>query len=259
MLPWFKYSTIQLGPVAIQVWGLFVALGVLLSFFIIHRLNIKDRARYVLLADLVIWMLVGGFIGARIFHVFFYEPVFYLQNVVQVLAIWHGGLSSFGGIFGAIVAFFIFAKRKKIDKSKWLGLLDNLSYAAIFGWIVGRVGCVMIHDHMGRPCNCFLAIQTPDGVPRLEMALLEILCLLPLAFIFFIYRKRKFTEGFYFYLLITYYGFVRFGLDFFRAVDIVNADTRYFGLTPAQYFSILLILFGARFFFFQKSKTGRFA
>ncbi len=124
---------------------------------------------------------------------------------------------------------------------------DMMSFAAVYGWMVGRIGCFMIHDHLGAHSNCPWAMATPDG-PRLDMAFMEIVGMIPLAILFFLMRKKSSPQGWYTSVLFIYYGILRFILDFWRATDITNADARYLGLTPGQYFAILLLLFGAHFF-----------
>jgi phosphatidylglycerol:prolipoprotein diacylglycerol transferase len=106
---------------------------------------------------------------------------------------------------------------------------------------------------MGRPCDCFLAIDSPDG-PRLEMAIFEIIGLLPLAILFYLKRNKRVSERWFTATLFIYYGVLRFILDFFRATDIAAADARYLGLTPAQYFGILLV--GTGIFFLYKKKKA---
>ena len=87
------------------------------------------------------------------------------------------------------------------------------------------------------------------------MAILEILGLIPLAIIFFVLRDRKKPAGWHTSILFIYYGVLRFILDFWRATDIVGSDVRYLGLTPAQYFAILLVFVGGYFFFSQRKNT----
>lgn len=257
MLPWFQWMTIPIGPLTIQVWGLFVALGMAVSFFVL-RARAEAGKRQQLL-DLALWLVVSGFLFARIFHVVFYSFNFYLSHPADIFKVWEGGLSSFGGLFGAAVAFVWYCQRRGIGRQQWLGTADHLSFAAVYGWMIGRLGCLMIHDHLGRPCNCFLAVQMPDGMPRLEMALLEIIGIMPLAILFFLYRKKMRSVGWWTSVLFIYYGSLRFVLDFFRATDIPAADVRYFGLTPGQYFAIILVLLGSSFFLKQFKKSGRIA
>ncbi len=76
------------------------------------------------------------------------------------------------------------------------------------------------------------------------MAFLEILFLLPLAIVFIVLRKKK-IQHLFAPLLFIYYGVLRFILDFWRAdPSLTTGDVRYFGLTPAQYFAMVLVVFG---------------
>jgi phosphatidylglycerol:prolipoprotein diacylglycerol transferase len=192
---------------------------------------------------MAMWMIVLGLVFSRLFEVVFYDPAFYFSQPLEIVKIWHGGLSSFGGLIGAVIAFFAFARRKKLDKAYLYKIVDVFSFSAVFGWIVGRIGCLMIHDHWGAHSACPLAIVTPSG-PRLEMAMLEILGMLPLALLFWWSRNKEKPQGWYTAILFIYYGILRFVLDFYRATDISGSDARYFGLTPGHYSGILLLLCG---------------
>ncbi|PIZ93828.1 MAG: diacylglyceryl transferase, partial [Candidatus Magasanikbacteria bacterium CG_4_10_14_0_2_um_filter_41_10] len=195
------------------------------------------------LLDLALKMIFFGVVGARLFHVFFYEPTFFIAHPAEIIAIWHGGLSSFGGLVGAMLAFVIAIKRKKIQ-TQFLTIYGNIiAYSALFGWMVGRIGCLMIHDHLGKESECFLAFDSPQG-KRLDLAFLEILGLVPLAIAFFVLKKKK-KEDLFAPLLFVYYGLLRFILDFWRAeASFATGDVRYLGLTPAQYFAMVLVVFG---------------
>ncbi len=193
--------------------------------------------------DLGVWVILSGLIFARLFYVFFYEPSYFLANPVDVVKLWQGGMSSFGGLFGALLVFVIFIKQKKILVKDLSVLGDVFAFSALYGWMLGRVGCVMIHDHLGRLTTSFLSVKTIDGT-RYEMAFLEILGLVPLAITFFILKNKRVGKGIYTSILFIYYGILRFGLDFFRATDILHADARYLGLTPGQYFGIVLAIVG---------------
>jgi phosphatidylglycerol:prolipoprotein diacylglycerol transferase len=196
-----------------------------------------------LLFDVVVWMLVGGFVGARLVHIVAYEPLYFLAQPLEIFKIWHGGLSSFGGFFGAGIGFWLYVKKKKISHEQLYRIANELGFAAVFGWMVGRVGCVMIHDHWGVPCNCPFAIATPAG-GRLDMALLEIIALIPLAIWLFVQRHSQKFAHIFLPVIFVYYGFLRFVLDFFRATDLSGADVRYFGLTPGQYSAIVVFGLG---------------
>ncbi len=256
MIPWFQFSTINLGPLQLQVWGLLVSLGMLIAVMIVWKKSRPEVMNTDLLMDLVIAITVFGLIFSRIFYILFYQPAYYAADLWQVLKLWQGGLSSFGGLFGGLFGFLLVIKLKKIEKARILKIADLISYGALFGWLVGRVGCLMIHDHLGIRFNSIFSIVTPDG-PRLEMALIEIILLMPLAIVFLVYREKFSTSGIYFATLLTYYASLRFILDFFRAYDIIPSDPRFFGLTPAQYFSLISMVVGIYIFYKIKLKNSK--
>lgn len=242
MIPFFEWKTISLGPLTLQVWGLFVALGMLLGMWIIAKRSKKFGLNVDVMFNLGFWMILWGIIGARLFHVIFYEQGYYSMHPLEIFMLWKGGMSSFGGLFGAAFYFWHSIKKQKLILQALL-IADSMSFSAVYGWMLGRVGCLMIHDHLGRHSNCPWAVQTVDG-SRLEMAMLEIIGMIPLAILFFVNRNKKKADGWYVGVLFLYYGVLRFILDFYRARDIVGADARFFGLTPGQYFAIILALLG---------------
>ncbi|NCS71776.1 MAG: prolipoprotein diacylglyceryl transferase [Candidatus Magasanikbacteria bacterium] len=243
MIPWFQWTTIPLGPVSIQVWGLMVALGIFLSSVIITRVAKKKGFSSELCYDAILWMILFGILFSRVFHVLFYDIGFYIANPFEIIQLWHGGLSSFGGIFGAGVGLFLFWKKRTLSTKQLLPFLDILSFGAVCGWIIARFGCFFIHDHLGKESNnFFLAMKTPGNGSRYDMALLEIIGMLPLAFVFVVFRKKKLFEGWFLAVLFVYYGCLRFVLDFWRV------DTTYVGLTPAQYFAMVLVAIGGYMF-----------
>lgn len=240
MIPWFQYTTLYIGPIPIQVWGSFVALGMITSLIIIQKRAKSYEIQKNPAIDFFFYMVLFGVIGGRLFHVFFYEPLYFLYHPLDLFKVWQGGMSSFGGIIGSLLYFFYYVKKKKFDKSKILNYADLLAFSAIYGWIIGRVGCFMIHDHIGKLSSAFFSVQTPYGA-RFEMALLEIIGLLPLALFFVFIKNERTRNGFFAFTLLSYYCLLRIGLDFFRARDLAGADARFFGLTPAQYFAILIL------------------
>ena len=264
MLPYFQWTTISFGPLTLQVWGLFVSIGMALTIGILAKRAKRLGMNVEQLLDQAIWMIVGGFLFARLFHVFFYEPFYYLGNPVEMLKIWHGGLSSFGGVVGAGVGFLVY-RIKYAQKQSFVEVADLFAYAALFGWMVGRIGCFMIHDHLGVHSTCPLAMRIPGdlarrsviGDGRLDMAFMEILGLVPLAILFFVFRKKRMLAGWFTSVLFLYYGVLRFILDFFRATDISNPDARYFGLTPGQYSAIIMAVLGAAIFFQHRRRTKK--
>lgn len=249
MIPYLEWRVIPLGPVVLQVWGLFAAVGVFAGASFAFREAKRRGLDYNRLEPVVVSVVIWAFIGARLGHVIYYAPELYMDDPWEALKFWKGGFSSFGGILGAAAAFFLKTRLRQgsggqvrqEESLPRLKVADALAVAAPLGLGCGRIGCFLIHDHPGTLAHAgweWLAVRYPDG-PRYDLGLflgvfdflLFGLCLLLL--------KKPRKDGFYPALLTTLYAPVRFGLDYLRADDV-----RYFGLTPGQYGSALLLLCG---------------
>lgn len=244
MIPFFQTNVILLGPLTIQVWGLFVSLGIVVGIILARYLARKVFLSADVVTDLGIWVLLGGIIGARLGHVLFYEPVYYFNHLKEIFFIWQGGASSLGGFLGAFVALYFFAWKRNFSWKELLPYFDVLTLCLWLGWGIGRIGCFLIHDHIGRLSNFFLAVNFPEGA-RFDLGLLESLLAFTIFIVFaFLFRRliKKRWGLVFFYSFVTYLVF-RFCLDFSRATDVNIADVRIGFLTPMQW-GILLTMVG---------------
>lgn len=236
MLPYFQYNAITLGPIVLQVWGLWVAGGVLAGIFLSERLAKKYFLNPLIIWDLGLWGLAGGLLGARLAHILFYDLSYYLVHPEEIIKFWHGGASSLGGFLGATIAIAIFARWRKFSWRELLPYFDVGVVGLWLGWGIGRIGCFFIHDHLGRLSNFFLAVNFPDGA-RHDLGLYDSLlgfALFAICYLLFV-RLIKIRWGLVTGLSFASYAFVRFWLDFLRAADIALPDARYGYLTPAQW------------------------
>lgn len=244
MIPYFRFDVIHLGPISIYVWGTMVALGILAAIIVAARSAKKSGLDPAFIWDAAFGMVVWAFIGARVVHVVGYFLPFYLQNPIEILKVWHGGLSASGGIIGAALYFLYYVHKKKKDFWEYG---DHIAYAFPLGYGIGRIGCFLIHDHPGTLSHFVLAVRYPGGA-RHDLGLyLSISGWL--AFIVFVCLKKikpknGWPKGFFTAAFFLWYGLSRFLLDFLRAYDLPGSDARYGGLTVAQYFGIVLILMG---------------
>lgn len=236
MIPYFQFISLQIGPVTIYVWGLMVAIGILLAALLAKHLAERYVLSSALALDCVLWAILGGLVGARIFHVIFYAPVLYLNNPIEVFYIWRGGLSSLGGFVGACFAVWLFLKVRRISYQEFLPYLDILTVSLWLGWGVGRIGCFLIHDHPGTLTHFIAAVKYPGGA-RHDLGFYESI----LGFVLFIIswfllkRLPKKQWGLVAAVSWLLYAAARFGLDFLRATDLPSSDARYANLTPAQW------------------------
>lgn len=257
MRPLFDYpplARVSLGSLALYVWGVFVALGVVLG-----GLVAASRARSRGLGpqhvwDLAFWLVVAGLLGARLLYVAEYWRDF-SDEPWRIFAIWEGGMSAFGAIVFGTVAGLWYARQRRIS---FLRLAHVVAPALLLGDAIGRLGGAASHMYPGTPTS-FPISYVLDDVQRhevgIELALASFAGFLVVLGVEKLWKKRG--EGYTLLstpaLVLLWYSFERFLLDFLRASDLPASDFRYGELTLAQYLSVIgivvsviLVLRGAR-------------
>lgn len=238
MIPYFVVPPLRLGPLTIHSFGILSGAGVWLASALLLRgarlRGLDDEP----LRKFPSWGLLGGLIGGHLVHLLFYHPEELREGgPIQILKLWDG-LSSTGGILGGIIAAALFFYRRRIPFSRYA---DVFALAVAPGWAVARLGCFSVHDHPGRLTSFALAVAFPGGA-RHDLGLYDAVVLFALTALLHAAQRR--LEGRLLALLALGYGLSRFFLDFLRATDLPYSDARYFGLTPAQYGSVALVLYG---------------
>jgi phosphatidylglycerol:prolipoprotein diacylglycerol transferase len=254
LIPWFQVLSLKLGPFEVEIFGLLIAVGFVLGASLASRragrVGLDPRTIY----DMAILSIFAGFLGAHWAHIFLYERPEILKDPWTLVRIW-SGISSVGGLAGAGLALWLFLRWKKLPV---LAYGDVAMFGLFPGWLLGRLGCFLTHDHPGRKTDFFLAVRFPDGA-RHDLGLYEVLLfflLIPL--IHWLGRKGRRDDppaGTIFAAMLVIYGVARFLLDFLRATDVPRADARYGGLTPAQYFCAAFVLLGLDLFRRIKPRT----
>lgn len=97
------------GPVTVRWYGLMFAIGFLVGYEIVARMFRHEGAPERWLGILLIWVIVGTIVGARLGHCFFYEWDFYSAHPGEIIKVWKGGLASHGGAIGVILAVLCFS------------------------------------------------------------------------------------------------------------------------------------------------------
>lgn len=258
-IPWFRLEAWDIplplslpllgDTLSIQPFGILVATGVLLGAWVAGRFAERNGLDTVATGDLVTYAVVTGFVCGYFLNGILYERDTFmeaLRNPSLFLTTWLG-LSSYGGFFGGILGCFIWRYRKK---TALLPYANAICFGLPFGWLFGRLGCFVVHDHPGKVTDFFLAVDAyrfgdPPFEPRHDLGLYEVIYSLLIIALFIGLEKRKLRPvGFYCALLPIVYAPVRFFLDFLRAPPLEGGDVRYAGLTPAQWASILMVGIG---------------
>ncbi|UKN02764.1 prolipoprotein diacylglyceryl transferase [Paracrocinitomix mangrovi] len=134
----------------IPAWyGIMWALGFYFGFIIVNRMYKSEKVPADWMDKTFMFTLLGGVLGARLGHCFFYQADYYLANPIEIIKIWEGGLASHGGAIGVIITS-IFISRKYFKRSV-LWVLDRLVVAtAMVGGLI-RLGNLFNHEIVGVP------------------------------------------------------------------------------------------------------------
>lgn len=252
MLPYFQFTTLSLGPIPIQVWGLCVAVAILVALWLATAIVQRRGGEPAVMIDLGFWIVLSAFVGARVVYIIG-EWQFYWQHPVESIALWHGGMSVIGGFLGAIAAATVVIRRRQLPVWEYVGAAV---FALPLGLGIGRIGCFLIHDHPGTPTHFFLGQEYSDGIVRhnngLYLSLNGFLMMGLFAYLW--HRNPERSLRLYPTIFLLWYGTVRFFLDFLRATDLVTSDPRFFGLTIAQYASVLMVVGGLVLWYTQRKQ-----
>ena len=165
----------RVGPFAPRWYGVFFALGFALGYMIMVQIYRNERRQEENLSSLFLYVFLGTLIGARLGHVLFYQPDYYLARPWEILMIWQGGLASHGGFIGVLIALYLYL-RKYRDMS-FLELGDRLVIASLPAAGLIRVGNFFNSEIVGTPTNVPWAIifLRVDDIPRHPAMLYEAL------------------------------------------------------------------------------------
>jgi phosphatidylglycerol:prolipoprotein diacylglycerol transferase len=238
MIPWFELPSLTLGPITIQSFGVLSALGILVATALAQLAAKRLGHDPQVILDFSVAGVLSGVVGGHLVHLLFYHPE-ELADPWRLLRVWEG-LSSMGGLLGAVVAAVIWFRVKRI---RFADYADAFALGMAPGWGIARVGCFTVHDHPGVRTDFLLAVRFPDG-PRHDLGLYEAILLLALGAVLWALHRRGALRGRLLSLLAVTYGAGRFLLDFLRARDVAYADARHFGLTFAQYAGLALVAWG---------------
>jgi phosphatidylglycerol---prolipoprotein diacylglyceryl transferase len=239
VIPYFELPSLRLGPFTLQAFGLFAAAGVYLAARLAARAAERSGLDSKPLLDFAVWGVGSGVVVGHLVHVLLYHPE-ELREPVRILMVWEG-LSSFGGLLGAVIAAAIFFRHIGVAFHDYG---DAFALGVAPGWGVARIGCFVVHDHPGILTTFPLAVKNwPGGGVRHDMGLYDALVLFSITAVLYFLARRKILEGRLLAVLAVLYAVCRFLLDFLRASDVPYADARYLGLTPAQYFCFGLVAY----------------
>ena len=241
---------LKAGFLEIRYYGIIYALGfVLIYLFLRHysrekRLKIKGMD----VEDLLLYLILGIVVGARLFNFIFYEPYVIFHDPLEILKIWHGGMSFHGGLIGAILSLTIFAKKHKV---RFMNLADAIVIPTALALALGRIANFTNQELYGFPSNlpwCVI-FSTIDSICRHPYQLYASLSHLIMFIILIrIYKKQK-KESSSFWSFILIYGSFRVFTDIFRY------ETKLLGIiSTGQILSLIMAIAALAILILRKKK-----
>lgn len=216
----------------LQIYGLILGLAVVLGYYVARKRAKRFKLSVEQVDSIILVVLVGGFIGARVYHIFS-SWNYYWHDLWQVLAVWNGGLSIIGAVFGGLIALFIYTQYFHQDL-KLIELIDWLTPSLLVGQIIGRFGNLVNYEAYGLPTSLPWKMFVPSGfrLPPYEtsaffhptfiyealLSLLLLIVLLNWAKLAWSYRwvNRLNFSGFMFYAWLVGYGVIRIFTEYLR-------------------------------------------
>ncbi|SMO64721.1 Prolipoprotein diacylglyceryl transferase [Flavobacterium nitrogenifigens] len=250
----------------LKYYGALFACGLLLGFYIVRNIYKKENLSLDNLDTLLIYVIVGTVLGARLGHCFFYEPEYFLKHPIEILLpiqkikgvyqfVGYQGLASHGGSIGVLTAMILYCRKYKVQ---FLGLLDKMAVAVPVTGTFIRLGNFMNSEIYGKPTNgnWGVVFERDDLIPRHPTQLYEAFAyLLIFGILFYMYKSEKIrsAQGLIFGTFLTLLFTARFIIEFFK--ENQEAFENSMLINMGQILSVPFILIGLALIFWKTRKV----
>ncbi|HHX2584468.1 TPA: prolipoprotein diacylglyceryl transferase [Staphylococcus aureus] len=246
----------NLGPLSVRWYGIIIAVGILLGYFVAQRALVKAGLHKDTLVDIIFYSALFGFIAARIYFVIFQWP-YYAENPGEIIKIWHGGIAIHGGLIGGFIAGVIVCKVKNLNPFQ---IGDIVAPSIILAQGIGRWGNFMNHEAHGGPVSrAFLEqLHLPNFIIEnmyingqyyhptfLYESIWDVA-----GFIILVNIRKHLKLGETFFLYLTWYSIGRFFIEGLRTDSLMLTSN----IRVAQLVSIVLILISISLIVYRRIK-----
>jgi phosphatidylglycerol:prolipoprotein diacylglycerol transferase len=234
------------GPIHIYFFGLMIAIAVIIGGGFAIKQGEKRGINEDIMFNLILIVVISGVLGARLFYILFYDPLFYFSNPGEIIRINEGGLSIHGGIVSAVVAGYLYSIKSKIS---FLELADIAVVGIALAQGIGRVGC----DVFGKPMtNIMLWGINYNGQILHPAQVYEFI----LDYVLFIVlwrrsHKKKF-QGELFVIYLIAFAIIRGIVEFFRINPVIWGP-----FSISHLLSFALVIIGLTMYIVLSKRTAR--
>ncbi len=238
------YPEIDLGFTTLPTYYTMISLVYCLCIFWFYK-RCEDRNLSLDKAmNIGLIVLLGGFLGSRLFHILFEQPRHYLHSPIEVFYFWQGGFVFYGGFIIAYASAFLYIRKQKLTFWLWH---DTFAPVAALGYALGRVACFLVGCCYGKVCSLPWAVSVEqvhiasENVTHLWRHPTPLYAtameLLILAFLLW-YEKRRPAVGRVFLIWVILHSCARILMETYRADP---RGVEWMGLSLSTMISILLI------------------
>ena len=250
----------RIVPLTIQTYGAMYALGILAAAGLSEHLYRRRGGRPGVMADMVLPVMLGVILGARALFILV-EREYYIQNPLEILMVWKGGLVFYGGLIGGALAFVLTTRLRRLPLWE---MADILAPGVALGHALGRLGCFFAGSCYGRPTNLPWAVTytNPNSlagdildVPVHPTQLYSAAFLVLLSGILVFIGSRSTFRG---QVIASYgilYGTFRFFIEFLRGDPRGTVDLAGIALSTSQTVSLVLVPVSVGVYIYLKKRA----
>jgi phosphatidylglycerol---prolipoprotein diacylglyceryl transferase len=249
-------ALLDLGALQIRVYSVLFAMGFIVGYIVVKRIYKQEGIPVSELDTLTVWVVLGGLIGARLGHCFFYDWAYYSKNIAEIILPFsftpefhftgYQGLASHGGALGIIIAMLIF--QRKATKKSFFWLIDRVAIPTGFAGALIRIGNLFNSEIYGHQTDLpwgFMFVRNGDTMPSHPTQIYEAFFYLITSLVLLkFYKVKRFREakgfllGVFFIMIFT----ARFFIEFVKENQVSFEESM--SLNMGQILSIPVVLAG---------------
>ena len=249
----FDPVLLDLGFIDIRWYSLSYIFGIIFGWAYLNTYIIETKETKKDFDNYISYLIIGIIIGGRLGYVFLYNFNYYINNIIEILYIWNGGMSFHGGLVGVILSGYFYSKKNNSNIFKYL---DLVALVAPIGIFFGRLSNFINSELYGRQTDVFWGVKfmKVDDLIRHPSQIYEAIFEGVLLFIILsmLFNRLRNTPGIISGYFLILYSFFRFVIEFFREPD-QQLGYLFFNLSMGQIISCIALTCGLIIIYYKNA------
>jgi len=245
---------LDLGFIDIRWYSLSYIFGIIFGWAYLNTYIIETKETKKDFDNYISYLIIGIIIGGRLGYVFLYNLDYYINNIIEILYIWNGGMSFHGGLVGVILSGYFYSKKNNTNIFKYL---DLVALVAPIGIFFGRLSNFINSELYGRQTDVFWGVKfiKVDDLIRHPSQIYE--AIFEGFFLFlilnFFFKNYISKSGYISSIFLILYSVFRFIIEFTREPD-EHLGFLFLNITYGQFLCIFTLLGGLYIFYLCHEK-----